>query len=122
MRKLVLLLLLIAPALPGCAFVDEDNRPLTTALDNLVKPESTSAKVALAPVFILVGTTSIALDVAVLHPIQVIPEAVEDTYEVIWEDPSGTYVTQTFLFVPKVAATPVVFGFDWLGRSLFDIN
>jgi len=122
MRTIMSLLLAAAIALPGCAFVEEDNRPLTTALDELVEPESTAAQVALAPVFIPVGTVTLLADVCVLHPLAVIPDAADDTYEIIWENPSGTYVTQTFLFAPKLICTPVVFGFDWLGRSLFDVD
>ena len=121
MRTILLLLLAAAVALPGCAFMEKRNRPLTTTLDELVEPESTGAKVALAPVFVPVGTASLVLDVFALHPVEVIPDALDDTYEIIWENPSGTYVTQTFLLVPKVVVTPVVFGFDWLGRSIFDL-
>lgn len=121
MRTIVLLLLAAALMLPGCAFTNEKNRPLTTALDGVVRPESTTAKLAMAPAFVPVGTATLLLDVFALHPVQVIPDALEDTYELIWENPSGTYVTQTFLFAPKVLCTPIVFGFDWLGRSIFDI-
>lgn len=121
MRTMMVLLLAAAVVLPGCAFMKEDNRPLTTALDDVVDPESTGAKVAMAPLFIPVGAASLVLDVAVIHPIQVVPDAIEDTYEIVWEDPSGTYVTQTFLLVPKLALTPVIFVFDWFGRSVFDI-
>jgi hypothetical protein len=120
MRTVLLLLLAAAVALPGCAFMEKRNRPLTTTLDELVEPESTGAKVALAPVFVPVGTASLVLDVFALHPVEVIPDALDDTYEIIWENPSGTYVTQTFLLAPKLLVTPVVFGFDWLGRSIFD--
>jgi len=89
MRAIVLLLLAAAIMLPGCAFTNEDNRPLTTALDGVVRPESTTAKLAMAPVFVPVGTATLLLDVFALHPIEVIPDALDDTYEVIWENNRG---------------------------------
>ena len=122
MRGVFLLLAALAVVLPGCAFTAEENRPLTTALDDAVRPESTGAKIALAPVFVPVGAGTLLLDVFVLHPVMILPDAVEDTSELVWEEPSGTYVTQAFLFVPKLAVTPVVFVFDWLGRSVFDVD
>ena len=59
MRGVFLLLAALAVVLPGCAFTAEENRPLTTALDDAVRPESTGAKIALAPVFgfVLLGFT-----------------------------------------------------------------
>ena len=122
MRRTILILFAVAVLLPGCAVFEEDNRLLTSALDDAVEPESTGAKVALSPVFIPVGVVSLVVDAVVVHPISEIPNAYDDTVEAVWEDPEGSYVTQAFLFVPKVAITPVVFVFDWLGRSIFDID
>jgi hypothetical protein len=121
MRRTILILLVAAVLLPGCAVFEEDNRMLTSALDDAVEPESTGAKIALSPVFIPVGVASIVVDAVVIHPISEIPNAADDTYELVWEDPEGSYVTQTFLLAPKLVVTPVVFVFTWLGRSMFDI-
>lgn len=95
---------------------------LTNTLDEVVAPESTTAKVALAPLFIPAGAVTLAVDAVILHPISVIPTAADDTLETIWEDPEGSLVWQTFLFVPKVVFTPIFFSFDWLFRSLFDLG
>jgi hypothetical protein len=120
MRKLVLLALAAAALVSGCAVMEEDNRPLTKKLDETIRPESAGAKIAWSPVIVPVAASTLIVDACVVHPIQVIPDAAHDTYDVVWKDPSGTYVTQTFLFLPKAAVTPVVFTLDWLGRSLFE--
>ena len=119
MRKTVAVLMLLV-LLSGCAVFKEKNRTLTNALDDAVEIESDAAKVAWAPVFIPMGFTSLAIDALILHPAEELPDALEDTYEDLWEDPTGTHVTQVFLFVPKVVVTPVWFAFTWFGRSAFD--
>ncbi|MEQ8352842.1 MAG: hypothetical protein RH862_15245 [Leptospiraceae bacterium] len=105
-----------------CAFMVKDNRRLTNSLDYVVSPESTMGKVLLSPVFVPVGAVSLAADAIVIHPVAVIPEALDDTYETIWQDPEGSIIWQTFLFVPKVVFSPVFFSFDWFFRSIFDIG
>ncbi|MCB1305806.1 MAG: hypothetical protein KDK37_16070 [Leptospiraceae bacterium] len=115
---LTLSLLLLA----NCAFMVKENRVLTNALDSVVEPESLPTKVLLSPIFVPVGAVSLATDAIILHPVSVIPDAAQDTYETIWEEPEGTILWQTFLLVPKVVLSPVFFTFDWLARSLFDVG
>tara|TARA_Y100001937_G_scaffold62768_1_gene86127 strand:+ start:28860 stop:29189 length:330 start_codon:yes stop_codon:yes gene_type:complete len=105
-----------------CAFMVKENRRLTNALDSVVSPESTMAKVVLSPVFVPVGAVSLAADAIVIHPVAVIPQAADDTLDAIWREPEGSIIWQTFLFVPKVVFSPVFFSFDWLFRSLFDMD
>lgn len=100
----------------------KENRRLTNSLDSVVAPESTMSKVLLAPVFLPVGAVSLASDAILIHPVAVVPDALDDTYETIWQEPEGSIIWQTFLFVPKVAFSPVFFSFDWLFRSLFDVG
>ncbi|MCE9600435.1 MAG: hypothetical protein K8S54_20930, partial [Spirochaetia bacterium] len=93
----------------ACAFMKKENRPATTALDDIVAPESTGAKVALAPLIIPVGFATLVADVFALHPLSTIPTDLNDTYQIIWENPSGGVVQQSFLLIPKIICTPFVF-------------
>ncbi|MFH1731778.1 MAG: hypothetical protein ABIF82_09025 [Planctomycetota bacterium] len=113
---------LLALAAGGCAFSNRANTPLLTALDGAVEPKSTGAKVALAPVFIPAGMACGALDIALLHPLQSLWFAAEDTWSSVWAAPSGSFVQQAALFVPKAAASPVVYAFCWVGETLFDLR
>ncbi|PNV74530.1 hypothetical protein [Leptospira inadai] len=106
--------------LSDCAVLERKNRALTNYLDEKVTPESAPAQIALAPIIIPVGVLSLLLDAFVLHPISVIPDALEDTYKVIWKDPTGGVVFQTIVFLPKLAVSPVFFLVDFLGRSGID--
>lgn len=113
---------LLALAAAGCAFSNPANTPLLTALDGVVEPQSAGAKVALAPVFVPAGVACGALDIAVLHPLQSLWFAAEDTWRSVWAAPSGSFGQQAALFVPKAAATPVVYAFCWIGETLFDLR
>ena len=122
MRIRLLGVALAALAVGGCAFTNPDNTPLLTLLDGALEPASTGAKVALAPVFIPVGVTCGALDIGVLHPIQSLGLAAEDTYAALWSQPEGPLGRQVALAFPKAAFTPVVYAACWLGESLFDLH
>jgi len=120
MRSLAMTLLALAAG--GCAFSNPANTPLLTALDGVVEPQSPGAEAALAPVFVPAGVACGALDVAVLHPLQSLWFAAEDTWSSVWAAPGGSFGRQTALFVPKVAASPVVYAFCWIGETLFDLR
>ena len=111
----------LAAALSGCACFDSHKRPMTSYLDGKVNPETTTAKVLLSPVAVPVGFCSLLLDCAVVYPVSRIPEAYDDTMDALWRQPSGGYLRQTFLFVPKVVLTPVVFGGAFVGEGYFDL-
>jgi hypothetical protein len=116
-RRLLIPALMLC--LTGCAFSVRANRPLTNALDRAVAPKSTGAKVALAPIAIPVGFASLTTDAVAIHPVRVIPRAYNSTANLIWRRPRGSYIRETFLFVPKVVLTPFYFSGNWAARSLF---
>jgi len=118
----ILAVALLALAAGGCAFSNPANTPLLTALDGVVEPDSAGAKVALAPVFVPAGVACGALDVGVLHPLQSLWFAAEDTWGSVWAAPGGSLGEQAALFVPKAAATPVVYVVCWIGETLFDLR
>ena len=106
----------------GCSIFVKENRQLLNALDKTVQPGSTAAKVALAPVIIPVGTAAVAADAVVVNPLGALPDAGDDTVEVLWKRPSGSGFHEALLFAPKVVATPLVFVCDWAGRCLLPIK
>ncbi|MBT5121042.1 MAG: hypothetical protein HOM34_10005, partial [Planctomycetes bacterium] len=61
------------------------------------------------------------IDVVVVHPAQVIDDAANDTWDLLWEQSVKGSAMRSFVALPRLALTPVVFCGDWLGRSLFDI-
>lgn len=115
------LLFVLVICMSACAFMKKENRPATTALDQIIDPRTTAAKVALSPIVIPVGFVTLLADVFVLHPLSTIPQDAEDTSRLLWENPSGGIVQQTFLLLPKLICTPIVFVGDFLLRSIFDI-
>ncbi|MEI1280453.1 hypothetical protein V6Z05_19125 [Leptospira venezuelensis] len=121
MKKTAIFILIFSICFSSCASFRKENRILTNYLDKKVEPESTPAKIALAPIFIPVGLTSLVLDVFIIHPISVIPDAIDDTYKAVWKDPSGGVVFQAVVFLPKVVISPLFFLVTFLGRSGFDI-
>lgn len=122
MQARLLAVVLLALTLGGCAFTNPQNTPLLTALDEAVRPETTWGKIALGPIFVPVGVTCAVLDICVVHPLHAVGLGAEDTWQTLWMKPSDSFAERALLFVPKLAATPVVFGFCWLGESLFDLR
>jgi hypothetical protein len=101
--------------------LSEDNRRTLAWLDHELAPESTTAKVALAPVALPTGLCALALDAAVVHPICTADDAWLDTRDLLWTARDESALRRT-LFVPlAVLATPLVFAGDWLGRWLFPL-
>ncbi len=111
--------LVLWSALAGCAVFDEDNRRFLNVMDGAIQPESTGARIALAPAMVPVGTVALVADMVVVHPVCVIPDAADDVYELYWKPRDIDWLRKTLLFPVIVVATPPTFLFDWLGRSIF---
>jgi hypothetical protein len=107
----------------GCAVMNRENRPLLEGLDAVVKnnglASSTTARIMLAPLAVMVGTAAVAIDMALITPVRATHPAFDDTTAWIWKNPQGSDMRQAILFLPKVAITPVVITTDWACRSLF---
>jgi hypothetical protein len=77
----------------------------------------------LVPIIWPVAAVTLIADAAVIHPISVVDDAVEDTRDALWDefDWDAKYATECFKLPWRAIFTPIVFGFDFLGRALFDI-
>ncbi|MFH0795143.1 MAG: hypothetical protein V2A74_14050 [bacterium] len=114
--------LLVVGLLAGCACFERKNRRLLSKSDEYIQPESKAARIALAPVGVVVGTVFLAADMALIQPVCVIDDAWDDVYDLYWKPRDMDPLRKTLLFVPMVVLTPPTFVADWLGRSLFDIE
>jgi Flp pilus assembly protein CpaB len=108
----------------GCAWVKEENRRTLNVADELVRPQEPVTQVAMAPVFVPVGTALLATDILVVHPLAMLPEAMEDTHDWLWDSmgQSGSVFREALLVVPRTVATPFVLVGDWAVRSVFPID
>lgn len=105
----------------NCAAFNRKNTPLVAAVEDHLVPESTAGKVAAFPLILPVGIVAGILDVFIVHPISVIPEAAADVRRIVWKPNSKSgYVTIMGAIPFKLIATPVFFTIDWLLRSAFD--
>ena len=107
----------------GCAFLNRDNTPITNYVEKKLTPESSRAREALVPIIWPVAAVTLIADAVVIHPISVVDDAVEDTRDALWDefDWDAEYATECFKLPWRATLTPIVFGFDFLGRALFDI-
>ncbi|MDP6539174.1 MAG: hypothetical protein QF903_02505 [Planctomycetota bacterium] len=103
----------------ACAFTNPDNTPLVTwSGEALGGPEApTATKIATAPLAVALGV----VDVVIAHPASVVDDAAKDAREWLWEVPVRGAATRSFLFLPRVALTPVLFSASWVARSMFNI-
>jgi len=124
-KTLLMKLLIIAGlviSVGGCAILNEDNRRALNQLDNISKPESTAARIALAPLAIPIGTVAGAVDMVLIHPVCVIPDAADDVYELYWKPRDMDFLRKSLMVPISVVLTPPTFVGDWLMRSIFDIR
>jgi hypothetical protein len=88
-----------------------------------VLPKNKTLQAAFTPVLFPLGVAALCVDQCLLHPASVLDDAIEDTVDVLWTfDNSGRYMAFCATLPWRIALTPIVFLFDWLGRSLFDIS
>ena len=106
--KTILPLCLVAALACGCAVVGEEGRHLTNVLDENLSPESTPAKVMLAPVAIPVGFTALVVDGVVINPVVNLPEAFEDAYAV-FDDVPFTGPFEIVVFPMRIVTFGVIF-------------
>ena len=125
-RGLIVLPLSLAAilALPGCAFLNRENTPITNFVEKKLSPESPQAREALVPVVWPLAATTLIADAVFVHPVSVVDDAIRDTQDALWDefDWDTRYATECFKLPWRAVFTPIVFGFDWLGRTLFDIE
>lgn len=112
----------LACLLSGCALANRDNRPVWNAFESKIVPESEAAFYATLPLTIPVGFVAILVDTFIAHPIQVVDDAWNDTYN-MWTDLEFEehYYTESAWLPLRAVATPVVFAGSLLGRSVFDL-
>ncbi|MCB1169096.1 MAG: hypothetical protein KDK25_02120 [Leptospiraceae bacterium] len=115
-----LLVILLVALLGSCAVFDRRNTILINAVEEYMVPESETGQYLLAPIYIPVGLAAGVLDAFVVHPIRMIPRAIQDTDDSLWEfsEESG-YVTHAGSVVYRAAFSPVFFAGAWLFRSAF---
>ena len=118
-----LLIMITLCSLGGCAVTRSENRLTLNALDRAAQDsvitKSTTGKALASPLAFTAGVTAGVIDLAVVTPARGTVPAAADTNTYLWKDPQGSDLRQMMLFVPKVAATPVVFLTDWAFRSVF---
>ena len=121
------LMLAVLTAGSGCAFMNPNNMPLLTSLSGSLDDEEHSVLATTA--VLVLGTPAAVVDILLVHPVCVIDDAWRDTVYVVadmWKNPHGGIMTQAFMFLPKVVATPVVgvgnFALSWTTRATFDMR
>mgnify|MGYP001795404438 CR=1 FL=1 len=99
---------MLATGILNCGVLVERNRVLTGVLDEHLAPESPTARVALAPIAVPVGLSSMARDAVLLNPLSLMPEAASDTADLISEVP-WTGIGEIIVFPMRVITVPVLF-------------
>ena len=122
-KKYLLLSLLCAFMLNGCAVMKKDNRVLLNAMDKSLAgsfvTESTTSEIIYSPIIAPAAICAGVIDAAVITPARAIGPAIDDTGEYLWENQSGSDIRKALLFLPKTIATPIVFIGSWTVRSIF---
>jgi hypothetical protein len=122
-KSSLLLVVLLAFSLSGCAFLNRDNTPALNFVENNLWPEKTGWKIAVSPVVVPLGLVAVVTDAVVIHPVSVIDDAAGDTGDVLWKNFKWDkkYITACTSIPWRGIATPPFFIGNFLGRSMFDI-
>ena len=112
----------VAAQLAGCAFTNEDNRRTLNYLDAHAAPESVGARWSLSPVALPTALAAGVLDAVVVHPATQLDDAWRDTVDLVWDYEQDSSFRAVLLTPLSAAATPLVYGGDWLIRSVFDVE
>ncbi len=109
---------------PGIAINNRQNTPVTNAVEERLSAASPGAQTLLIPAVWPVAAATLAVDALVVHPYSVVDDALEDTRDALWDDFDWDtqYATECFTLPWRAVLTPIVFGFDWLGRAIFDVQ
>lgn len=104
----------------SCALFQRKNLRLTTAVEENLVPEESPWKLIAAPLYIPIGIGAGLLDVFLVHPIAVIPDAGNDTLNVLWTPKGLGYYTQMGAIPFSLLATPPFFALAWSYHWLFE--
>lgn len=119
----IILILLIQISLIfcfNCALFQKKNLRLTNAVEENLIPEDNTIAILTAPIYIPVGITAGILDVFVVHPIAVIPDAAEDTLNALWKSQNSGYYTKMGAVPFSILATPPFFVMSWTYHWFFN--
>jgi hypothetical protein len=112
----------LALSLGGCAVFESENRRTLNALDEHVTPQGAGARWALSPLALPLGFGALAADLLLVHPVCSVDDAWGDTVEWLWTPRGETRFRRAVMLPLVTVATPVVFGGDLAGRSVFPID
>lgn len=124
-RALALLLvaaLVASLAGGGCAFFNEENRYVSTWLDENVRPRSTAARVAVGPFALVGGLLGYGIDGYVIHPVVQVYDTARITHDHVWRGVDVLDFLDAALVPLRVAYTPVVFGIVYVWRVVFPLD
>jgi hypothetical protein len=122
MKRTVIILLLLCFT-GGCAVFNRENTRALNFVEKQLVPADPLAKKLTYPITIPVSIVAVTIDMFLLHPLFVVPDALDDTNDWLWSrmEWEKEYFTTAASVVPRTAATPLAFAGSFLGRSTFDM-
>lgn len=108
----------------GCAVFNRNNTPALNMVEEHLVPNDKTVRLITSPLTVPIGLAAATVDMTLLHPLSVTRDAWDDTNDILWKDLDWdqSYLTTTVFNAPRLAAMPVIFTLDFLGRSSFDIS
>lgn len=110
----------------GCAVFSRDNTPTLNWVEKRLVPEGRARRLATLPATVPLGLVAVAADAAVVHPAFELDDAIAATHAALWHrdtfDWDTQYMTESALLLPRLAATPGVFGWAFLTRAYFGVE
>lgn len=106
----------------GCTTLLDENRRTLDLCDAHLAPDSATARCLLSPIALPTGLVAGIVDTVAVNPVCAIDDAWDDTHDLLWVSREESTLRRV-LFTPFAAlATPVVFGTDWVFRSIVPVK
>ncbi|EOQ89285.1 hypothetical protein LEP1GSC202_1251 [Leptospira yanagawae serovar Saopaulo str. Sao Paulo = ATCC 700523] len=120
--KRILIIQIIVVSSLNCALFQKRNLKLTNAVEENLIPKDGNLRIIAAPIYLPLGVGAGILDVFIIHPIAVIPDAAEDTIGVLWTSQNSGYYTKLGAIPFSALATPPFFIMAWSYHWFFNDN
>lgn len=122
MLRFILIAFLLC-CIPGCAVFNRENTRALNFVEAKLVPSDPFARKLSYPLTIPASLAAVTFDMFILHPVSVIPDAIDDAKELGWEkmDWKKHYFTSSAALTPCAALTPLTFTGSFLLRSTFDM-
>ena len=119
-RAGLVVMLLLALLVSGCAVLSSTNRRTLNAMDEHWSPDTATGRWTAAPLGFPAAVVGLLVDALFVNPALAVDDAWDDTVEWLWTpDPDESRFRRAVIIPLAALATPLVYVGDWIRLGFF---